>query len=301
MRRLLFVLAAAGAGCGWPAHHFAVADEPDGSALDGSMDEVSTDVGLPVDDTADLPPQTSCAPSADSAGLCAELRDFNGAFALDGAGDEFCRAGAPLPPRRFTLSESARTSPFPAPSGLTERFEVRAGIDAFGLHVFVQVLGDPRVVVDRADPTQGDAVEIFLRGNVARDLTGGLEADEAHHLVLSPPSATAPGVGFRYLGGVPKTPLSDSYWRSRRVKGGWEVELHYPWTVLQNQASPGMILGFDIALDLDDDPTHAGRDVRAIMHLEPVSSSPACAALSVDPADPFCDDRTWCLAKAYIP
>lgn len=288
------------AGCGWPDHRFG------GETADGALDGAELDSSIAdvaVDDTAGLPAPTECPPAAETAGFCAELREFSGAYALDGAGDEFCRegdAGPRMPPRRFSVTESARTVPSPAPAGHAEKFEVRAGLDAYGVHVFVQVLGDPRVIVNREDPMQGDAVEIFVRGNVD-PLVGSLETDQAQHLVLTPPTAAAEGVGWRYLGGVPKLPVAGSQWRSRRVKGGWEVELHQPWSDLKNQPSPGMVMGFDIAIDLDDDPTVAGRDVRVLMHVAPVAGSPSCAALGIGSADPLCDDRTWCLAKAYIP
>lgn len=296
MRRLLLVIAVVAAGCGWPDHAFDVDAGLEGDATrdDAPADAAELEAG-------ELPSPTSCPPSPDSAGFCAELRDFGGPFTLDGSGSEFCRTeSTQLPPRRFSVSSSARTWPSPAPA-MPEKFEVRAGIDAVGVHVFVQVLGDPHVLVDRDDPMKGDAVEVFLRGALDRVLDGSLEADEAHHLVLSPPTEGAAGVGLRYLRGVPQSPVSASHWRSRRVRGGWEVEVHYPWTVLKNQASPGMVLGFDVVIDLADDPTKPGRQVRAIMHLSPVASSPACEALTYASADPLCDDRSWCLAKAYIP
>jgi len=305
MHRAALCIALAGAGCGWSDHQFDRVD--DAAVTDATPDgrtDVDLDSGFPVDDAAGLPDPTNCPPSPTTAGFCAALADFAGAFVNDGAGDEFCRAsdaGAQMPPRRFTVTEAARTAPSPPPAGFAERFEVRAGLDAYGVHVFVQVLGDPRVLVDRDDPVQGDAVELFLRGTVTRELTGNLESDEGNHLVLTPPSATAGGVGWRYLGGVKKLPLSDSDWHSRRVKGGWEVEVHYPWTELKNQPAPGMVMGFDVAIDLKDDPAKKGRDVRALMHVTPVASSASCTALGVSPADPLCDDRTWCLAKAYVP
>lgn len=300
-------------GCSWPDHQFA-SEESDGaveaevdSSIDASVGDAATetmsDVELPVDDTAGLPKPTQCPPAAETAGFCAELREFFGTYALDGAGDEFCRevdAGPRMPPRRFTVTESARTYPSPPPAGLAEKFEVRAGLDAYGVHVFVQVLGDPRVIVDRDDPMQGDAVEIFVRG-VVDPLNGSLETDSAQHLVLTPPTPSAEGIGWRYLDGVPKVPIAGSQWRSRRVKGGWEVELHQPWTDVKNQPAPGMVMGFDIGIDLDDDPTKPGRDVRVLMHVGPVASSASCSALGIASADPLCDDRTWCLAKAYIP
>ena len=178
---------------------------------------------------------------------------------------------------------------------------MRVGISPFGVHVFVQVLGDPRVLVDRDELTEGDAVEIFMRGTPGRMLTGELAADEALHVVLTPPSTTAEGLGAQYYEGKRGAPIADDRWHSRRVQGGYEVELHYPWTDLKNQSAPGMEMGFDVAIDVKDDPSAKGRELRALMHYQPVASSASCDALAISPPDPLCDDRTWCLAKAYVP
>lgn len=258
--------------CGWPEHRFREAD------------------ATAVEDTANLPTATTCPPESERAAPCDVLRNFPDRWEADGEGSEFCRKESgklSTPPRRFTAKEAARVTP----AGATppEQFVVRAGISAFGVHVFVQVLGDPRVIVDRDEPTRGDAVEIFLRGRRDAMLTGALDLDEAHHLVLTPPSESASGLGARYLNGKRIGSVADEQWHSRRVRGGWEAELHYPWTVLGAQPSPGMTMGFDIAFDVRDDP--AGEAVHVVMHLEPVGTC----------MDPSCDDRTWCLAKAYVP
>ena len=276
MSRCSLMIAALLVSCGWPEHRFR---EPGDAAVDAV-----------VEDTASLAAPTMCPPESERAAPCDELRHFPDRWDVDGEGSEFCRqeAGKPATPmRRFTAKEAARVTP----AGATppEQFVVRAGLSAFGVHVFVQVLGDPRVLIDRDDPIRGDAVEIFLRGSHDRTLTGALDLDEGHHLVLTPPTAAAEGVGARYLNGKRVGAVADEQWHSRRVRSGWEVELHYPWTVLKNQPSPGMTMGFDIAFDVRDDP--GGEAVHVVMHLEPVATC----------MDPACDDRTWCLAKAYVP
>ncbi len=250
----------------------------------------------PPEDTAGLPDPTGCPPEVERASVCDELRHFPGTWEADGLGVEFCRSEMgklSTPVRRFSMKEAARTTSGTFP----ETVEVRAGLSPYGVHLFIKVLNDPRVIVDREDLVKGDAVEVFLRGSHDRVLTGELDLDEGHHLVLTPPTATADGLAARYLRGKRGAPLADEQWHSIRVKGGWQIELHYPWTVLNNQPAPGQIMGFDIALDVRDDAGSA----RAIMHLQPVASSPPCDALSISPADPLCDARTWCLAKAYVP
>lgn len=258
--------------CSWPTHRFREDDAAE----------------TPLEDTANLPEETRCPPESETMGACDELRHFPGTWEADGRGVEFCRRDdkgkLSTPGRRFSVK------------GFPETIEVRAGLSPYGVHVFVKVTNDPRVIVDRDDPLAGDAVEVFLRGNHDRTLTGALDADEGHHLVLTAPTALEAGMAARYSNKKRVGPLADEQWHSRRVRGGYEVELHYPWTTLGNQASPGMTMGFDVAVDVRDD----GGSARAIMHLQPVASSPSCDAIG-SAIDPACDDRTWCLAKAYVP
>jgi hypothetical protein len=274
-------LAANGAwlvACSWPEHSFRDRD---------------ASVVTPVEDTADLPIPTPCPPESERQQPCDELRHFPGTWDVDGEGREFCRIGdmgkLATPMRRWSFATAAKVTP--AGAMMPEQIVVRAGLSSYGVHVFVQVLDDRNVIIDRVDPLKGDAVEIFLRGTHDRTLTGALDVDQAHHLVFTPPAAGAEGVGFRYLNNKPVGSVPDGDWHSRRVRDGWEVELHYPWKSLDdNQSAPGMTLGFDIAINLRDDPSREAE--RAVMHLEPTETG--CK-------DPSCDDRTWCLAKAYVP
>jgi len=287
--RSLPLVACALIGCSWPDHRF--------------RDDVPADAALEPEDSAAFPVPTGCPPQPETQAFCDEVRHFPGVWEVDGSGVEFCReeeGKQSTPPRRFTMSEAARTSPTPAPARFTQKVEVRVGLSPFGVHVFVQVTGDPRVLVDRDDLVQGDAVEVFLRGTPTTELTGDLAADQAVHLVMTPPSETAAGLGAQYYQGKKAAPLRDDYFHTRRVRSGYEVELHYPWTELKNQSAPGTLMGFDVALDVKDDPSAKGRELRALMYAQPVSASASCDALMVSPADPFCDDRTWCLAKAYV-
>jgi hypothetical protein len=279
MRRLVAVSAIA-FGCTWPEHAFR---------------EIATDAG-----GSDRPP-TSCPIAAELAALCAELRAFDGPFVVDGLGDEFCRIrdGRPAtPPRRFSIARASATDPSPPPA-LPQQVEVRAGLSSFGAHVFVQVRGDPRVIVDRDDPTSADAVEIFLRGR-RDELVGDLERDAALHLVIAPDDGGA-AIGLRYLEGRPRASLLSSSFAARRVSGGYEVELHLPWSEIGEAVSPGMLIGFDVAIDVKDDERAPGRQARAYLHLEPLAGSAPCTALGAARPEPWCDSRTWCAAKAYVP
>lgn len=300
----------------WPSHSFREESAAD-SSVDAAVDSETSDADSAVDstvidaDAADvptevLPPPTSCGASSSKANACDVLRFFPGIPVLDGAGDEFCDVDAgmaALPPRTFSLADADRTIPTTVPAGLKQRVEVRAGLSSLGLHVFVHV-DDPSVVVDLGDYTQGDAIEIFFRGNKALPLNGDLETDEAQVIVIIPPTATTTARAAKWLRGKKSASVDGSQFAARRVTGGWEAELHYPWTEILNEATPGQVMGFDLALDVKDDPTAPKRAVRAIMHEETISGgSPPCETFGFGFAtpDPLCDDRLWCLIKAYVP
>lgn len=294
-------------GCTWPSHRFR--DDALAGADAAAEDAFADGAGDAPSDATDaldsgLPPPTRCKPSSVKALPCDVLPSFDGTVTLDGAGDEFCvqaDGGPELPPRRFGVTDADFLAPSPAPAGLAESVEIRAGLAADGVHVFVQVQNDPSVIVDLDDLVRGDAVEIYLRGHRNLPLNGDLESDDAQVLVIAPPTATTEARASFYVHGKRATSIPASYWRARRVAGGYELEVHYPWTELLNEPSPGMVIGFDVALDVKDDPSAPTRQLRAIMHYDAVADSPACKTYGFGAADPLCDDRTWCLAKAYVP
>jgi len=291
-------------GCTFPEHQFrdptadvavdAVADSVAVDAvLDGGPDAPDVADGA-VDVGSDAPAPTTCTdPSMTS--FCAPIVGLVGAYAVDALGTEYCASG--VWSRGFEVKAAMRTTPSPVPAKITERVVVRALLSSFGFHVHVAVLDDPRIVVDTSDYTQGDAVELFLRG--AKAATGDLVADDALHVVVTPPTATSgPNAAF-YVGGKKGAGLPGGAFAGRLVQGGWEVEVVLPWTTIKNEPAPGDKIGFDVAVDLKDDPALSAREVRAIMDFETVASSPTCAALG-KAADPACDDRTWCAPVAYL-
>lgn len=308
MRRLFVSVSVVLAGCTFPEHQFR--DESADATPDVALDTVTTDgaidaldSGVDATDTAtdsavdvgsDAPAPTSCAdPSMTS--FCAPIVALVGAYAVDGLGTEYCASGVWA--RGFEVKAAMRTTPTPVPAKITERVVVRAVLSSFGYHVHVAVLDDPRIVVDTTDYTQGDAVELFLRG--AKPATGDLVADQAVHVVVTPPTATSgPNAAF-YVGGKKGAGLPGGAFAGRLVAGGYEVEVVLPWTTVKNEPAPGDKIGFDVAVDVKDDPSLSAREVRAIMSYETVASSPTCAALG-KAADPACDDRTWCAPVAYL-
>ncbi|MGZ3422718.1 MAG: sugar-binding protein [Polyangiales bacterium] len=309
--KLPVLLCALTLGC-WPSHSFrdeTIADSVADSATAGdALDDTTATEDSSVTETDGamevLPPPTTCGATSTKANGCDVLRAFTAIPVVDGVGDEFCTvdAGVPEnPPRTFSLADADRTEPATVPAGLTEKAEIRAGLSSFGVHVFVHV-DDPSVVVDLTDYTQGDAIEIFLRGNKSLPLNGDLETDFAQVIVIIPPTATTSARAAFWLRGMKSASVDASRWAARRVKGGWEAELHYPWSALMNEASPGQVIGFDLALDVKDDPSAKTRAVRAIMHEETITGgSPPCTTFGFATPDPQCDDRLWCLAKAYVP
>ncbi|GAC1393306.1 MAG: hypothetical protein NVSMB47_00340 [Polyangiales bacterium] len=301
------------AACGFPEHTYrdargmtpdsgASADANESDARgDGDRDAApGTEVG-DVGDVSDLgadarptgPPPTRCAPETTTSACDVVLDLPGGTVVLDGAGDEFC--AAKIPARTFTVEGAAHTQPAPPPAGLTQRVAVRAGLSAYGFHVHVQVLDDPRIVVSQPDLARGDAVEIFLRGAFPSALTGELAHDHALHVVLVPPSAGSGADAAIYDGESRGGALDPALWAARLVDGGYEVELRVPWTMLGDQPVPGSHVGLDVAVDVKDDPAATSRAARALLEDVSLPSSTSCAGA----IQPSCDDRTWCLAPAY--
>lgn len=309
MHRLFASVSVVVVGCTFPEHQFrdesvdaptdvvvdtVVTDGVSDSVLDSGVDATDAATDSVVDAGSDAPAPTSCTdPSMTS--FCAPIVGLVGAYAVDGLGTEYCASG--VWSRGFEVKAAMRTTPSPVPAKITERVVVRALLSSFGYHVHVAVLDDPRIVVDTSDYTQGDAVELFLRG--AKPATGDLVADQAVHVVVTPPTATSgPNAAF-YVGGKKGAGLPGAAFAGRLVAGGYEVEVVLPWTTIKNEPAPGDKIGFDVAVDVKDDPALSAREVRAIMAFETVTSSPTCSALG-KAADPACDDRTWCAPVAYL-
>ncbi len=308
MRRLFVSVSVVLVGCTFPEHQFrddtdakpdvaidaVVLDGALDGAVDSSVDATDAATDSVVDVGSDAPAPTSCTdPSMTS--FCAPIVGLVGAYAVDGLGTEYCASG--VWSRGFEVKAAMRTTPSPVPAKITERVVVRALLSSYGYHVHVAVLDDPRIVVDTSDYTQGDAVELFLRG--AKAATGDLVADQAVHVVVTPPTATSGPNAAYYVGGKKGAGLPGGAFAGRIVAGGWEVEVVLPWTTIKNEPAPGDKIGFDVAVDVKDDPSLSAREVRAIMSYEAVASSPTCSALGT-PADPACDDRTWCAPVAYL-
>lgn len=312
VRRPLIVLALA--GCTFPEHSYRDLDAvPIDASSDNAMDATAdtapdaladsapdSAVDTPKDappDAPKLPPPTSCPDTTWVSG-CSPVLNIGGTGSIspvvDAEGKEFCAVG--IRSRGMYVVSAPKSSPITVPASFKQKILVRAALGSAAFYVHVTVLDDPRILVDTKDLVQGDAVEIFLRGNKAA--TGSLVTDGARHIVIAPPSATTAVMAWYYVDGKHSTDVDAAQYAGRRVDGGYEVELHLPWTVLGNQPAPGEKVGFDVALDIRDDVGATGREVRAILQYTAVSPSPTCTAFgSIDPA---CDDRTWCLANAYL-
>jgi hypothetical protein len=283
------------------------ADGADASASDATVSDVTmrdTSTGpttMPADTGHDAPiydappvgpAPTSCTGGGAPRAACSTLEGGMPGFVLDGKGDDFCSVG----PRNW----SAKSSPLILPSGATppETVSVRAAVDSYGFRVFVQVLNDPDIIPSRSsDLLDGDAVEIYLRGH--RASLDGQSTDEAMVVVVSPPSVdggTSPRAAI-YQNDVQAGAYST--FAAVIVEGGYQVELYAPWSAVPDQPAVGDTVGFDVAIDVADDPSTGTRQARSFMARETPSMS--MGTLCMTTYGPWCDDRAMCLANAYSP
>jgi hypothetical protein len=290
---VLGVAAMGAMGCAFPDYGF-----PGGAGGDGGLD-AHGDAAAEVpevgpsdvtEETEPLPDPTKCAVS-DPVVACDTIRELRApdGQVIDGRGAEFCE----IPPRVFALREGKRVTPKGATA--PETASIRFGVSAKGVHLFVQVLGDP-MLITADDPRQGDAVELLVRGT-KDPITGSLLTDEAKHIVVAPPTATRGPDAREVLPGGGYVAFRDA--AARRVRGGYEVELVLSWSILKNQPAVAAEMAFDVAIDVKDDPTTIGRELQSFLWWQPIPPSATTTCTDKSDPDPSCDDRTWCYAYAY--
>ena len=69
--------------------------------------------------------------------------------------------------------------------------------------------------------------------------------------------------------------------------------------MLPAEPASGESIGFDVGVDINDDPSFSGRQCRVAMAASAIGGgSSRCAAA---PIGPWCDDRAFCTASTYIP
>ena len=72
------------------------------------------------------------------------------------------------------------------------------------------------------------------------------------------------------------------------------MELRYPWAATAKPAVAGGRVAFTFAVDVQDDARAAGRQLQCLISAVFVDGSEACGLAEGTPAEPYCDDRTWC-------
>lgn len=312
------ILVVASLGCSVHEHPLAAA------GVDASCTPApAANAGIGVHTSAQT---AGCATVKTGGALCDSVPKFTGPQVVDGVGDEFCDVPA-------TVFELPKGVPFPqTPPPLTrDVLTARVAWDADGIHAHFHA-DDPVLVRDyRYDGQWGpDYIELAIGGTYP--LTGfydGMQNDAGFiNLFLSPSSALTPIKGF--TGAVPPQVTlmligdrGDNYnvmpagvpdivkWAYRTVAGGYEFELFIPWKLLGRVTAPaaGATVSLDLGFGTNDDPKYwsfwpttpqtgapnlSGQSFLAIKPLPANVTRSSCYPQTVDRANPWCDDRTWC-------
>lgn len=213
---------------------------------------------------------------------------------VDGVGDEFCN----LPAMVVEEADCATTSPAGHPAW-PGKVTLRVGWSGAALHVHVHV-EDSAIIVqpDRARLWDGDAVEIFIAGASGSALHGafnGTNDGGAVQLVFTPPSNLFGARGEAFLSRFgAHTALDAALFAGRLVPGGYEIELRYPWASTADTPAAGKRVAFDLALNAQDQGSAGGREFQCLISAVFVDGAEACGLAAGKPAEPYCDDRTWC-------
>ena len=265
---------------------------PDSSG--GETADVSVDTG---------PEDADSGPCRITVGndACATIPRFprNVTQVVDGYGDEFCG----IPAMEFDVNGCPTMIPGGELPILPERVFLRVAWSQRDFHLHVKVV-DPNVVVNPADTSlwNGDAVEIYIAGSSGTDagLTGQYNGNNdggAIQIVLAPPGAGKPTRGqafFNYAGRHESTSIDPSSFAGRLTSDGYELELIYTWALIARPRAPGAKIAFDIAIGAQQNADAGGRQLQCIISNVFVDGRDACGYMPGTPAQPWCDDRTWC-------
>jgi hypothetical protein len=231
--------------------------------------------------------------------LCSGIPKFTASSEIvDGVGDEFCD----IPAMVFDFNHCA-TEYFTGsePPKSEQQVVLRAAWSTDAFHVDVRVT-DSRIVVN-ADPSMlwnGDAIEIYLAASST--LNGPFDGHKdggAVQIVLTPPTETLAAVGAAFYspggGAAPfDALLKATDYAGRLVDGGYEIEMRLPWSADAEAILSGVKIGFDVDIDAEDEVDAGGRQLQCLLHETAVDGSAFCGYAKGVPAQPFCDDRTWC-------
>ena len=270
----------AAASCGFPSFEFRATEAP----LDGAVD--ATDAG-PV------APSCTGGPTGDA---CTKVPALVGTQKIDGIGDELCA----LTVTRFDKTTAQYVIPTPPPIDVDPHAEVRVAWSSDGLHLHVHV-ADAHVVVMPAESNNlhyGDSIEIYAAGFVpsAGDYDDKTDIG-AVHVIIAPPGVDVGARAYVYTSRYDHLPVSlaPALYAGRIVDDGYEIEAEFPWTLISRVAPPkaGDQVGFTLAVNAKDDPAQERRSMQMTFGYRSVGvPADSCSGLA---AEPYCDDRTWCL------
>lgn len=230
---------------------------------------------------------------------CATVPRFTAAKqVVDGIGDEFCD----IPAMVFDVDSCATMFPSEPPS-MPEKVYLRIAWSTEAFHLHVHVV-DPSVLVstDETRLWDSDAVEIYIAGASGTDLKGSYSGSDYGgpiQIILSPPAGGYPTRGQAYLypsaTNAVRATINNSIFAGRLVADGYELELRYPWVAFSQTPAPGKKIAFDIAVNAREDADANQRQLQCIISNVYVDGSLACNYRPPGiPAQPYCDDRTWC-------
>jgi hypothetical protein len=228
---------------------------------------------------------------------CSTVPRFNAARqVVDGVGDEFCDIRA----MEFDVNSCPTLLPAEPPD-LPERVFLRIAWSQDAFHLHVKVV-DPNVVVNPQSGSlwNGDAVEIYIAGTSGAGLTGqynGTNDGGAIQIVLGPPGSGHGVRGqafFNYGGQHTSTQINPDSYAGRLVADGYELELRLAWVTFAEPRAPGRRIAFNIAVGAQQNSDAGGRELQCIISNVFVDGEEACGYAEGVPAQPWCDDRTWC-------
>jgi hypothetical protein len=217
---------------------------------------------------------------------------------IDGFGDEFCT----IPAMEFDVNDCPTMIPGGELPNLPEKVYLRVAWSQFHFHLHVKV-EDPNVLVNPADTSlwNGDAVEIYIAGTSGAGLTGSYDGTDdggAIQIVLAPPGGGHAARGQAFFnpgdGRHTSTRIDASTYAGRLTSDGYELELIYTWLPIANPRVPGAKIAFNIAVGAQQVLDAGGRQLQCIISNVFVDGEEACGYTPGTPAQPWCDNRTWC-------
>ena len=146
------------------------------------------------------------------------------------------------------------------------------------------------------DPTEGDALEVFVSpSSLLHGYTGPGYDVGVHINCAAPAPAQPPFAETAFYPSAPTVVLDAGQFAARQVAGGYELELQVSWADIAAYAQgptivpgAGSTIGLDFAYDVGDGT--GNRLLQSTLAFDMQAGDSGCPQLDF----PFCDDRTWC-------